>query len=170
MGTARNKPFDALELLTSQHAEVDQLIARLEDEEMSADRKQFVFFELADKIAAHAAMEEQLFYPAVRAQQTEELLLESTEEHLSIKRVLADLLETDLDDARFDAKLKVLKEQLDHHAHAEEENELFPKLRRLMPAEQLVALGGEMLALFEQLITTQPRKQIRKETREPAEL
>src|SRR5258705_12796247 len=101
MGTARKKLVDALDLLRRQHDEVARLIEELHDESLDEDRKMYVFFELADKLAAHAAMEEQLFYPAVRAKQTEGVLLEFTEEHLGIKRVLADMLGTDLDDPRF---------------------------------------------------------------------
>lgn len=174
MGTAkpRKNELNALDLLIEQHAKVDQLIAELEDADegagMAIERKRFLFQELADNIAAHSTIEEQLFYPAVRAKQTQEILLESTEEHLSIKRVLADLLDTEVDDARFDAKLAVLKEQLDHHAHEEEEQVLFPKLQRMMTEEELAALGGEMLALFERLMAQQPRKQVPRETRKPA--
>src|SRR6476469_392398 len=108
--------MNALDLLTQQHDEVDALIERLKDDELASSKKLGVFFELADKLAAHAAMEEQLFYPAVKAKQTEDILLESTFEHLAIKRVLADLMLTELDDPRFAAQLKVLGEEVEHHA------------------------------------------------------
>src|SRR5690349_1062439 len=106
---------NALELLTSQHDEVDELFAMIEKTD-DAERKRGYFTELADKLAAHAKIEEMYFYPAVSAKQTRDLVVESTEEHLSIKRVLADLLELSCDDEHFDAKLKVLKEQVTHHA------------------------------------------------------
>lgn len=170
MGTVRTNQLNALDLLTEQHDEVDQLMKRLEDEELEGEQKMFVFYELADKLAAHAAMEEQVFYPAVLAKQTEEMLLEATEEHLAIKRVLADMLVTELDDPRFDSLLSVLQEEVEHHAREEEEGKLFPKLRNLMTADELAALGGEMLASFEQLLTTQPRNAVRKQTDKPAEL
>lgn len=172
MGTARPhaQQIDALELLAMQHAEVDQLLAELETDDLARERKRLLFQELANKVAAHAAMEEQLFYPMVRAKQTEEILLESTEEHLAIKRVLADMMETDLEDPRFDAKLSVLKEALDHHAHEEEEQILFPELRRLMSEEQLQVLGAELLSLYEDLLTQEPRTQVPKQIRKPAEL
>lgn len=170
MGNVRDNQLNALDLLIEQHDEVDMLIKRLEEEELEGQQKMFVFFELADKLAAHASTEEQIFYPAVRAKQTEEMLLEATEEHLAIKRVLADMLLTDLDDPRFDAQLSVLKEEVEHHAREEEEGELFPKLRNLMTGDELAALGGEMLALFEQLLSTQPRNSVRKQTDKPAEI
>src|SRR5687767_9999768 len=116
MASVRTNQLNALDLLIEQHDEVDQLIKQLEEEDLDEQKKMFVFFELADKLAAHASMEEQIFYPAVRAKQTEEMLLEATEEHLAIKRVLADMLVTDLDAPRFDALLSVLKEEVEHHA------------------------------------------------------
>ena len=169
MGTVKPRKVDALELLVEQHDKVDLLIEQIENEEL-IERKQFLFDELADNIAAHTTMEEKLFYPTVRAEQTQQLLLESAEEHLAIKRVLADLLETEVDDARFDARLAVLKEEIEHHAREEEEQILFPALRRSMSAEQLAVLGGEMLALFERLMAAKPRARIPNETRAAAAL
>jgi hemerythrin superfamily protein len=162
--------LNALDLLQEQHDEVDALIERLQNETFEGHQKMLVFFELADKLAAHAAIEEQLFYPTVKARETEDILIESTFEHLAIKRVLADLMLTELDDPRFDAQIKVLGEEVEHHAREEEEGELFPKVRRLMSADELDALGGEMLALFEQLLLQQPRNHVKYETREPAKL
>jgi hemerythrin superfamily protein len=170
MANARDNQLNALDLLIEQHDEVDLLMKRLEEEELEGQDKMFVFFELADKLAAHASMEEQIFYPAVRAKQTEEMLLEATEEHLAIKRVLADMLTTELDDPRFDALLSVLQEEVEHHAREEEEEELFPKLRNLMTGQELAALGSEMLALFEQLLSTQPRNSVKQQTDKPAEI
>lgn len=112
--------MDALQLLRDQHKEVDELIARIEDSD-DAEEKQELFETLADKLAAHATMEERLFYPAVKASSTEELLHESVEEHLSVKRLLADMLELDPEAEEFDGKLSVVKEQLEHHAHEKEE-------------------------------------------------
>lgn len=172
MGTAikPTRQIDALELLIEQHDKVDDLIGQLEDDDLEPTKKAAVFRELADNLAAHASMEEKLFYPAVRAKQTQEILLESAEEHLAIKRVLADLLETRLDDERFDAKLAVLKEEVEHHAREEEEDILFPQVRKFFDKEELVALGSEMIALFEALMTTEPRKDVPAQTRRAARI
>jgi iron-sulfur cluster repair protein YtfE (RIC family) len=171
MGTARtSQPIDALELLREQHDKVDELIEQLEDDDLAEERKVFVLRELADNIAAHATMEEQLFYPSVRAKQTEESLLESTEEHLAIRRVLADLMQTPLGDPRFEARLSVLKEEIEHHAREEEEQVLFPKLRRMMSSDELMILGSEMLSLFERLMAQAPRKEVPRQTDKPASL
>ena len=157
--------MDALKLLTEQHKEVDALIAKLEKDPADKDE---LFEELADKIAAHATMEEKLFYPAVRARQTEDILRESVEEHLAVKRIIADMLSLDSDDDQWDAKLSVVKEQLEHHAHEEEEGELFPKVRKLFGKDELEALGGEMAALFEELLATHPSRNVPAETGEAA--
>jgi iron-sulfur cluster repair protein YtfE (RIC family) len=162
---------DVLDLLTSQHTEVDQLIEKIE--KGTGDRGA-LFRELADKLAAHATVEEKIFYPGVMAKTTSDMLHESVEEHLAIKRVLADLLSLDLSDQddsdEFDAKLSVMKEELSHHAHEEEEQKLFPMVRRMMSADDLAGLGNEVLALFETLMQQEPRRNVPKETREAAHL
>ncbi|MBV8759974.1 MAG: transposase, partial [Deltaproteobacteria bacterium] len=108
-------------------------------------------------------------YDAVH-QQTEEQLLEATEEHLAVKRVLADMLAMEATDDRFDAKLTVLKEQVRHHARDEEEGKLFKKVRRMMSADELAALGNELLAMFEDLMEQEPRMEVPSQTREAAPL
>jgi hemerythrin superfamily protein len=155
--------MNALELLTTQHDEADELFAAIEATD-DPEAKAQLFEELADKLAAHAKIEETMFYPAVMAAQTEELLLESVEEHLAIKRVLADLLELDPDDEQFDAKISVMKEQVEHHARIEEEGELFPKVKKLMSADELDGLGGEMVRLFNELLEEEPRTSVPGET------
>jgi hemerythrin superfamily protein len=158
--------MNALDLLIEQHDEVEDLFEMIE--KADGEKKAELFEELADKLAAHAAMEEKLFYPAVKAKETEELLVESTEEHLQIKRVLADLLELATDDEHFDAKIKVMQEEVDHHAREEEEGKLFPKVRKLMSADELEGLGSEMEMLFEQLLSEEPRHNVPGETVEAA--
>ena len=161
--------MSAIDLLESQHREVDALFEALEDAS-STEQKAGLFDQLADKLAIHAAIEEHHFYPAVRARRTEDILLESLEEHLSIKRVLADLLDTDADDETFDAKIKVLQEQVEHHV-GEEEADLFPKVRQLFDATELDALEQEMVAEQEELLDEgEPRAAISQQTEEPAPL
>lgn len=163
--------IDVLELLESQHTEVDQLIEQIEDGE--GDRAA-LFDELADKLAAHATVEEKIFYPAAMDVKTEDLLHEAVEDHLAIKRLLADLMELDLDDDgeadEFEAKISLLKEQVWHHAHDQEEGKLFPILRRLMNEDDRAAVGNEVLAMFETLIEQEPRQNVPSETAEPAPL
>lgn len=161
---------NALELLMEQHEQVESLIEDIEDTDDPSE-KSALFEALADQVAAHATIEEKLFYPAVMHESTRELLVESTEEHLSVKRLLADLMELDPADEHWSAKLMVLRDQIVHHAHEEEEGELFPLVRELFDDDDLAALGNEMLAMFEQLLETgEPRRSVPSETRVAASL
>jgi len=161
--------INALELLTQQHDEVDELIAQIEDSDDGAEKQQ-LFEDLADKLAAHATIEEKLFYPSVMTEDTEDQLLEATEEHLAVKRVLADMLAMEVTDDRFDAKLTVLKEEVRHHARDEEEGKLFKQVRRMMDKDQLAALGNELMAMFERLMEQEPRMEVPAQTGEAASL
>lgn len=159
--------IDVLELLTEQHTEVDELVAKIES---GKGDKHALFVELADKLAAHAAIEEKIFYPAAMSSSTADTLKESVEEHLQIKRILADMLTLDCDSEEFAAKLSVLKEDLEHHAHEEEEKKMFPKLRRMMSADLRAGLGNECLAMFEELVAKEPRRDVPAETAQAASL
>jgi hemerythrin superfamily protein len=163
----RDTTTDVLELLASQHKEVDELFAQLES---GTGNRQVLFTELADKLAAHATVEEKIFYPMVMGEQTEDQLREAVEEHLSIKRVLADLVSMSPSDEAFDAKLFVLKEQVSHHAHKEEEGKLFPKVRAMFDHDQRAALGNEILVLFEELMLSHPYRRVPLETSAAARL
>jgi hypothetical protein len=160
---------NALELLRSQHDEVEDLIDEIEDSD-DPDDKAELFIELADKIAAHAMIEEKIFYPSIMVDRTREQLIEATEEHLAVKRLVADMMALSPDDEHFDAKLTVLKENIRHHAHDEEEDKLFPIVEQMFSSDELAALGNEMLAMHEMLLEQEPRKQVPSETSEAAEL
>jgi len=158
---------DILELLTAQHQEVDDLFERIDKRDGNI---RALFTELADKLAAHATVEEKLFYPAVMTKDTESQLREAVEEHLSMKRLLADLIGLTPGDDAFFAKLKVLKEQVGHHAHKEEEQKLFPKVKDMFSADERAALGNEVLVMFEELMQSHPYKNVPAETGAAARL
>jgi hypothetical protein len=101
--------------------------------------------ELADARAARSTIEEQIFYPSVMVERTEALLREAVEEHLSIKRLLVDLMGTGIEDKSFMAKVKVLREQVEHHVE-EEEGELFKKVTKTCSDEDLETFGEKMEA------------------------
>jgi hemerythrin superfamily protein len=137
--------MDAIDLLVRQHREMEaafkEVLAASDDGAVKA-----LFDDVADHLTLHLASEEEVFYPAVKARRTEDILLESLEEHLSLKRFLTDLLALEPADRTFEAKFKVLKEQAEHH-HKEEEEHLFPKVEKLLDPAARRALGLEMLAL-----------------------
>jgi hemerythrin superfamily protein len=138
--------LNAMDLLRAQHRTVEKLFAQVANAD--GTRKSAAFRELAEILAIHAAIEEQIFYPSVKTASTEDLLRESAEEHLAMKRILADLMEMDVASGRFDAKLKVLEEQVSHHAKQEEERKLFPLIRAEQDDDFMAALANEMIALM----------------------
>ncbi|KQV97562.1 hemerythrin domain-containing protein [Rhizobacter sp. Root1221] len=144
--------MNAVELLISQHRNLESKLGDLMtavDAGASA-RTKAVLAEVGDDLTVHISSEELVFYPAVKAHRTEDILMESLEEHLSLKRLLADLLALDPGEDTFKPKAKVLQEQTEHH-HEEEEENLFPKVQKLLDPKELDKLGGEMQLLQQRL-------------------
>jgi hemerythrin superfamily protein len=159
--------MSAIDKLESDHREVEKLFASFEKARTAA-RKRDLFEQIADALAVHATIEEKHFYPAAKSKDTEDMLLEAVEEHLSVKRLIADLLELDPKDDTFEAKVLVLKEQIEHHVE-EEEKELFPKVKKLLDKETLLAVEQEMAATEQELLEAgEPRNQVPSETGEAA--
>jgi len=155
--------MDAIELLKGEHRAVEALFKKFEKADSAISRRK-TFEQIADALAVHAAIEEKHFYPAVKAKATEDLLLEAAEEHLEIKRVIADLLALNASDGTFEAKVKVLQEDVDHHV-GEEEGELFPKVEKIFKAEELETLAAEMQQTEGELLEAgDPRKAVPSQT------
>ena len=161
--------MNAIRLLSDQHRELERLM----EHTLAAAGSQARAAALArvgDELAKHLASEEQVFYPAVKAGSTQDVLLESLEEHLSLKRLLADLLSLDAAADTWEAKFKVLKEQAEHH-HREEEDHLFPQVQNAVTEAALDALGERMLALQRELQHQgDPRDVVADQTAEAAPL
>jgi hemerythrin superfamily protein len=156
---ANRSAMSAIDKLKSDHREVEKLFEAFEKARTAA-KKRDLFEQIADKLAVHATIEERHFYPAVKAKETEDLLLEAAEEHLSVKRLIADLLQLDAKDETFEAKVKVLQEQVDHHVK-EEEKELFPQAKKLLDTETLLGLEQEMMATEQELLDEgEPRDEV----------
>jgi hemerythrin superfamily protein len=164
---------NAIEMLKQQHREVDELFEEFEGAGDGARKtKERICQRIADALAIHAQIEEQIFYPESKeaTDEVEDLLRESVEEHLSVKRLLAEIMESSLEDPQIDAKLSVLKEQVQHHVH-EEEKELFPKVKKACSAEQLEDMGTRMERMAEQLEQEgEPSRSIPDQTDEPAHI
>ena len=155
--------MDAIDLLVGQHRKMESALGEvLEASDAAAIQSHFA--RVADELTMHITSEEEIFYPAVRARRTEDIMLESLEEHLSLKRLLADLLELQPGEQTFEPKFKVLKEQTEHH-HKEEEEHLFPKVMKLLDREQREQLGKDMLALQQRLGRQgEPRERVTSQT------
>jgi iron-sulfur cluster repair protein YtfE (RIC family) len=154
MTNANSKPQDAIALLISQHKEVSDLFEEFEN---LGDRAKASKKKIADKICVnlimHTAIEEEIFYPAVRAgsKDIEDMIDEAVVEHAAAKDLIAQVQEMDPDEDLYDAKVKVLGEQIEHHVE-EEEKEMFPKVRKM--GLDLDALGQEMAARRDELLAS----------------
>src|SRR5262245_54688846 len=161
--------MNAILLLNHQHREVEALFQQMRKARTSGPRRN-VFERIADALAVHAAIEERHFYPAVKEKMTEEILLESLEEHLAVKRVIADLLRLDPEDETFTAKIKVLEDEVARHVEEEEET-LFPMVERMFDDEALESLGEAMEETQSGLLRTgNPREVVPSETERAASI
>jgi hemerythrin superfamily protein len=156
--------MNALDLLKQQHEEVSKLFKQFEKlEEGGIAERRELFVMIADRLSAHASIEEQFFYPSIKTEKTEELVREAVEEHLTVKRIIADLLEMEPADENYSAKMKVLQENVEHHVE-EEEKELFKLVRKALDEDQLLALGVQMMAEYEELMQSEPRNEVPMQT------
>ena len=150
-------PVDAITLLRADHKTVEQLFKRFEraGERAHVEKRQIVD-RIIEELSIHAAIEEQILYPVARetVPATDDVVLESLEEHHIVKWVLSELDQMDPADERFDAKVTVLIENVRHHVK-EEEGEFFPKLRDSLSRAALADLG-EALAQGKKTAPTRP--------------
>lgn len=125
---------DALELLTAQHEQIEDLF-----EQVRQIGDEAAFVELADKLATHLALEQELFYPTIETQLSPAVHAELLAEHASIKQVLGELVWLGTRDVEFRSKLERLGDLLAGHA-AWQEDELFTTAAESMSCDELAAL------------------------------
>jgi len=138
----------ATALLKKQHREVKALFG--EAKKAAPGQRERVLGEITKKLQAHMMIEEDIFYPAVKdldTKKTEEIVPEAYEEHHVVKLVLAELPDVDLEDERFEAKVTVLSELIEHHVE-EEETEMFKAAEKL-GEKRLAELGSERATAVE---------------------
>jgi hemerythrin superfamily protein len=140
--------MDAIVLLKQDHKTVNQLFRQFEKagESAHAEKKRIVE-KIIQELCAHAYIEEEIFYPTAReaVPETGEHVLESVEEHHVVVWMLSELMNADPEDERYDAKVRVLIENVRHHVE-EEEQDWFPKVRNAMGRARLKELGEQMEA------------------------
>lgn len=135
--------MNALELLKQDHHTVKDLFEKAESAPENEKRK--LFGEIHTELETHAMIEESIFYPAVQKhEELKDMVLESIEEHKQIKTLLREMDNLKGDSEKFEPKLKVLMENVSHHAEEEEEGKMFPKLQQIMDERELEALGQEL--------------------------
>jgi hemerythrin superfamily protein len=138
--------MDAITLLKDDHKTVEQLFKRFEQAGDNAHvQKRQIVDRIIEELSVHAAIEEQVFYPVARASvpDTEDITLESLEEHHVVKWLLSELVDMDPAHERFDAKVTVLIDNVRHHVQ-EEENDFFPKVRKELGRNDLAELGDTL--------------------------
>jgi hypothetical protein len=147
----------AIELLKADHREVEQLFKQYETARRRQQRSQLVE-KIAVALTVHTILEEQIFYPACSEHGVEEDELEEAQvEHDAVKLLVRELLEGDLDEDYYDAKVTVLSEYVKHHVH-EEEMPLDGIFARAEKTDlDFDALGRELQELKEQLMQDQGR-------------
>ncbi len=152
--------MDAITLLKDDHKVVEKLFKRFEGAgDHAYVEKREIVDRIIEALSVHAAIEEQIFYPVTRATvpETEDIALESLEEHHIVKWVLSELESMDPEHERFDAKVTVLIENVRHHVE-EEEQDYFPQVRAELGRKALADLG-EALESVRKVAPTHPHPQ-----------
>lgn len=140
---------DAIALLKADHGTVSGLFEEYEKADSSKKRKALVA-EICTELSVHAQIEEEIFYPAVKAALKDKLLVpEATVEHASLKDLIAQIEGVEPDGELYAAKVKVLSEYVKHHVK-EEQNEMFPKAKAT--SLDLAELGVQMAARKTELL------------------
>ena len=148
--------MNAFQLLKNDHQIVSGLFDQLES--ASGQAKTQLFTRLKSELDVHALIEEKIFYPALEnKKESREITLEAYEEHKVVKDLLAELANGSAADEEWDAKLKVLRENVDHHVE-EEEGELFDKANDVLSDEDLDRLGNRMEAEKARQLGQTPRR------------
>jgi hemerythrin superfamily protein len=152
---ARKTPpaTDATVLLRADHKRVSDLFEQYETTRSQAKKKSLVA-SICTELTVHAQVEEEIFYPAVKAAlKDKELVPEATVEHATLKELIAQVQDKEPDGEMFDAKIKVMSEYVKHHVK-EEQNEMFPKARA--SKLDLDDLGAQIAARKQELMESQP--------------
>jgi hemerythrin superfamily protein len=147
---------DAIAMLMADHKKVKTLFAQFEKlkEGGSDEDKSALVEQICNELKVHAAIEEEIFYPAVReAIEDADLMDEALVEHAGAKELIAQLEEASPQDDLYDAKVTVLGEQIEHHVK-EEEGDMFPKAKKAKVDTE--ALGEAMMQRKGDLLADSP--------------
>lgn len=136
--------MNAIDLLKQQHSKVTKALEKAHKSGATPSELE----QTANELVAHMVIEEHIFYPRVR-ELMKDMINESFEEHAVARFELARLIQASGQEKK--TRALVLKELLEHHIE-EEEEEMFPKVKKHIPAEELDALGAKMEAAFEKAV------------------
>ena len=139
--------MDAIALLMKDHEKVKKLLSELETTtERGVKIRSELFATIKGELTLHEIVEEEIFYPELKAHpKAEDIVLEGYEEHHVVDVLMSELEALDVTDERWGAKALVMKENIEHHIE-EEEGEMFKKARQVFDAAELDDLGARMAA------------------------
>lgn len=142
---------EATKLLSNDHRVVEQLFEKYE-KARGADAKEKLVAQICQELTIHTMIEEEIFYPSLRGQIEDDLLDEAVVEHDSAKMLVTELLAGTPDEEWYDAKVKVLQEQIEHHVEEEEKRRdgMFAQARQ--SDADLEQIGEELAARKKELI------------------
>ena len=145
--------MDAVTLLKDDHDTLKKILNDLDSTtERGVKTREELFTRVRRELEVHEAIEEEIFYPALKEHpKAKELVLEAYEEHNVVDMVMAEIEDTPYDDERWGAKLTVMKENIEHHIE-EEEGEMFPQARQIFERSELQELGERMKARKDELM------------------
>ena len=140
--------MNAISLLKADHDKVKKMLSEGESTtERGVKTRTEPFTELKAELTIHERIEEEIFYPALKAHpRAKDIVLEGYEEHHVVDEIMGELEATDVTDETWGAKFSVMKENIEHHIE-EEEGEMFKQARQIFDADELEALGARMLEL-----------------------
>jgi len=144
---------DALQILAQDHRTVEELFEKFEKAKESS-KKEEIARQICTELKVHAMIEEEIFYPALRGKIEEDALDEAYVEHDGAKVLINEIEAGSADEEFYEAKVKVLKEQIEHHVKEEEKerDNIFQQARA--SDVDLVALGEQMEARKDELMAT----------------
>jgi hypothetical protein len=145
--------MDALQLLEKDHTKVKSLMDDIEPTtERAIKTREELFTKLRKELEVHEAIEEEIFYPALKEHpKAKDLVLEAYEEHNVVDMVMGEIEDVSYDDETWGAKFTVLKENLEHHIE-EEETDMWKQARQVFDDEELEELGGRMALRKDELM------------------
>ena len=137
--------MNAITLLKQDHEDVKKMLSELDDTtERAVKTREQTFTKLKADLEVHEAIEEEIFYPALKEHpKTKDIALEGYEEHHVVDTMMGEMLKLPVSDETWTAKFTVMKENLEHHIE-EEEGEMFKQARQVFDDAELEDLGNRM--------------------------
>jgi hypothetical protein len=144
---------DAIALLKADHRKVEDLFEKFESAKGDGAKRK-IALQICTELTVHTAIEEEIFYPACKGKIEEDLIKEAYVEHDGAKVLMAEIEGGGPDDEYYDAKVKVLQEQIEHHVKEEEQmlKGMFSQARRA--GLDMDALGEQLAARKQELMAT----------------